>query len=757
MKGRRLLKGMVSVLAGAGIAGCAVLTPLPRPSTVAERLAAIPLDGAPLKGRLTIHWNEHLVPFVEAEHDSDASFGLGLVQAHLRLGQLEIFRRISQGRISEMGGPLATEIDHALRIIDFGRASAEIEAGLPDETRAWLEGFVAGINYYQDNVAELPAEFSILGLDREPWTVRDVLTCGRLAGTDVNWLVWFGAFKLRKRADWPEIWARLVETGTASVPSFEGSTDLAVLGGLLAGIGKTGSNALAIAPGRSKTGAAIMASDPHLGISIPNLWLIAGLKSPGYHVVGLMAPALPIFAIGRNPWIAWGGTNMRAASSDLVDLSGLPDSAIRTRTERISVRWWLDEEITIRETDWGPVLSDAPQLIKDAGSGFALRWVGHLPSDEITAMLRVSAARDFAEFKTAFETFAVPGQNMLYADNDGNIGQVMAVSLPRRSGAPGDILTDRGASDIGWTAMAGVRDLPSIVNPAADYLVSANNRPARSKVPVGYFFSPDDRMIRMTEILNGRGLVSIDDVKAVQRDTYMTSSVTLRDLYLGLVKEQAIDIDGAERAEIVRTLRAWDGSYDADSRAAVAFEAFHHSFLPAFYETLLGADDAASYARFGRIRSLIVQDLARADRRALPALLEAAFDAATKAVRDYPTWGDMHRLVLRHPLSFVPLIGGRFEFGEFAAGGGVQTLMKTAHGAATGRHTVNYGSNARFVSDLGDLDRNYFTLLGGQDGWFNSQAFLDQVPLWREGRYIDVPLRIETIRARFPHKTRLGP
>lgn len=747
---------MVSVLAGAGIAGCAVLTPLPRQSSVAQRLAAIPLDGAPVKGRLTIHWNEHQVPFVEAEHDSDAAFGLGLVHAHLRLGQMEIFRRISQGRISEMGGPLATDIDHALRILDFGRAVAEIEADLPDETRAWLEGFVAGINHYQGNVAELPAEFSILGMRREPWTVRDVLICGRLAGTDVNWLVWFGALKLRNRPDWHQIWARLVETGTASVPSFEGSKDLAALGGLLAGIGKNGSNALAIAPARSETGAAIMASDPHLGISIPNLWFIAGVKSPGYHAVGLMAPALPIFAIGRNPWIAWGGTNMRAASSDLVDLSGLPASAIRARTERISVRWWLDQEITVRETDWGPVLSDAPQLNKDSGSGFALRWAGHLPSDEITAMMRVSAARDFAAFKSAFETFAVSGQNMLYADNDGNIGQVMAVSLPKRRGAPGDILTDRGTSDTDWTTMAGVRDLPSIENPETGYLVSANNRPARSTVPLGYFFSPDDRIIRMTGILNEHGRVSIDDVKAIQRDTYMTSSVTLRDLYLGLVEEQAIDTGGAARAEIVRTLRAWDGRYDADSRGAVAFEAFHNAFLPAFYETLLGADGAASYARFGRIRSLIVQDLARADRASLPALLNDAFDATAKAVRDYPTWGDMHRLVLRHPLSFVPLIGGRFEFGEFGAGGGVQTLMKTAHNTTTARHTVNYGSNARFVSDLRDPDRNYFTLLGGQDGWFNSEAFLDQVPLWQEGRYIDVPLKIETIRATFTHKTRLG-
>jgi penicillin amidase len=149
--------------------------------------------------------------------------------------------------------------------------------------------------------------------------------------------------------------------------------------------------------------------------------------------------------------------------------------------------------------------------------------------------------------------------------------------------------------------------------------------------------------------------------------------------------------------------------------------------------------------------------LGGADASKLPPVLESALDAAVWAVADYPKWGDMHRLVLRNPLSFVPLIGWRYEFGDFAAAGGVQTLMKTAQDLAAQRHSVNYGSNVWFVSDLTDLDRNYFTLLGGQDGWFRSEAFPDQVPLWQEGRYMGIPLRIETVRAKFTHKSCLAP
>ena len=111
--------------------------------------------------------------------------------------------------------------------------------------------------------------------------------------------------------------------------------DLASLTRLLSTVSKAGSNSLAVSASRSKTGGALIASDPHLGISLPNLWLLAGYKSPSYHVVGMMIPGIPFVAVGRNPRIAWGGTNLRAASSDLFDLAQVNGTDIGPQARRL--------------------------------------------------------------------------------------------------------------------------------------------------------------------------------------------------------------------------------------------------------------------------------------------------------------------------------------------------------------------------------------------------------------------------------------
>jgi penicillin amidase len=89
--------------------------------------------------------------------------------------------------------------------------------------------------------------------------------------------------------------------------------------------------------------------------------------------------------------------------------------------------------------------------------------------------------------------------------------------------------------------------------------------------------------------------------------------------------------------------------------------------------------------------------------------------------------------------------------------GSNETVMKTGFGFSGGRHSVKFGANARHISDLADLDENYFVLLGGQDGWLGSTTFLDQLPLWRNNESIRVPLRPETIAAEFPYLTVLAP
>jgi penicillin G amidase len=754
----RLGRTVTALLVGSLLSGCALLTPLPRKSAVEQRLAAFPTQNLPLEGTVTIRWDAHQIPFIEAEHDGDAAFALGLVHAHLRLGQMALVKRIARGRISEMGGPLANDIDHGLRLLDFGRAAPAIVQAMPPETRAWVDRFVAGINHYQATAKTLPVEYSILGLEREPWTAEDIVTFGRLAGTDVNWLVWFNVLQLRDREDWPEIWASLVNNGGDSTPSFAADGKVAALSDLLAGVSRSGSNSLAIAPSRSTTGGALLANDPHLGLNLPNLWIIAGVKSPSYHAVGLMVPSLPFFAIGRNPDIAWGGTNMRAASSDLFDVSDLPRGAIRERTVAIGTRWWFDRTVTLRDTEIGPVLSDAPQLAEAAAPAFALKWTGHQVSDEIGAMLAVSRASSFAEFREAFRPFAVSGQSMLYADRGGSIGMVLATRLPARSNVrPDDVILAPAQGLAAWEDMRGSDVLPFSIDPPSGFLASANNRPTAADIPLGWFFSPNDRMNRMTEIVEGQGRLGVDDLKALQLDVYMESAVALRDLLVAKMRSLGVAAAASGNERLVFDLMAgWDGHYAVDARGPVAYELFRHAFTESYYQSIFGAADWAAYASFSRAKSQLREDIADTDDRTLTRLLRNSLAEAAKDIDAFANWGDMHRLELRHPLAFLPVIGGRFRFGDHPAAGSSDTLMKTAHGATNERHRVNYGSQARHISDLSDPDANWFVLLGGQDGWFNSSTFVDQLPLWLEGDYIRMPLRPETVRATFPYVITLG-
>ena len=87
--------------------------------------------------------------------------------------------------------------------------------------------------------------------------------------------------------------------------------------------------------------------------------------------------------------------------------------------------------------------------------------------------------------------------------------------------------------------------------------------------------------------------------------------------------------------------------------------------------------------------------------------------------------------------------------GDEPAAGSRATPMKSAHGLVNDRHTATMGSMARHISDLSDPDANWFVLLGGQDGWFGSESFADQVPMWRERRYIRMPLTPERVAEEF--------
>ena len=471
----------------------------PRKRTLEDRLRQIPLDGAPLEKAVTIRWNDRHVPFIEAHTDHDCAVALGIVHAHLRLGQLELMRRLSQGRVAEMIGAAGVELDHALRAFNFTRDIRASIAAMSPGTRAWLEAFTLGINHVLLKAPDLPLEFAWMELSCEPWSIEDIVGIGRLSGADVHWMIWLKLLRFRKHESWPALWEKILQQGMPGLQhsAMSGGGAEEVLGTILAG-SRSGSNSFAAGGTRTGNGGAILASDPHLLITVPNIWLLAGFRCPSYRVIGYMLPALPFVALGRNGDIAWGGTNLHAASTDLIDVAGETD--FTQRTETIKVRGGADMIRTVRESRFGPVVSDAPML----GAGidhFALKWAGHHPTRDFDAMLGFNKAANWDDFAKAADDFAVPGQNFVYADRHGHVGKLIAARLPRRRQPPAADLLAQPAQAEDWSSMAVSSDLPREYDPERGFVASANDQPPDAGFPIGFFYSTRDRARRISQVL----------------------------------------------------------------------------------------------------------------------------------------------------------------------------------------------------------------------------------------------------------------
>lgn len=746
---RQALFGVLALL----LPGCAALSP--QRVTSEDRLSDFPTTELPLAQPVTIRWNAHQVPFIEAATDRDLAFVLGMVHLHLREGQLEVFRRVSQGRLSESAGPFTVDIDHSLRILGLGRAADAVIARMPADTRDFAQAFVDGMNHYQSRRRQKPPEFGLMGIAAEPWTLRDVITMGRLAGADVNWLVYFAMLKERGKPGFTEMWRRTLAAGADGATSFTATAQEALLSDILAGRSRSGSNSVAVAARNSATGGALIANDPHLGLVMPNAWLIAGMRSPSYKMVGLMVPGLPFVALGRSPDMAWGGTNMRAASSDLYDVSKLPPDSITREDVRIGVRAWFDSTRSTRMSPFGPIVSDSPMIQAGPGEMLALRWIGHEPTDEITALLRAARARTPDEFRRAFSGFGVSAQNMLFADARGNVGQVLAATLPARDSLRrDDPVLDATDPATHWRGFVEVGDLPHVLNPAQGFVASANNRPVASKTPIGFLFSDDERVGRLQALLRERPRISVEDLKALQGDTRSEKSLAISKGMLGAIAAAALD---GVAPDFMRRLADWDGDYRVDSPGPVAFETLLYHLLPAVYGAASHRDLPGVYLQWQHITRFFIADL-----NALPAarrrdVLAAALPAAARDAARFATWGDMHRLRAAHLLVNAPLIGSSFVVADLPAGGSRETVMKTAHDLVNGRHDARYGSQSRHISDMADPDANWFLLFGGQDGWLGSTAYADQLPMWQRREYIRVPLRPDTIAREFPRAMSLRP
>lgn len=784
--------GLAAGAAGLG-AVAALRRPLPRTS------GRLPLPG--LSAQVTVRRDRWGVPHIYAAAEADLFAALGYVHAQDRLWQMELNRRTGHGRLAEVFGPVALSSDQFIRTLGFSRLARREAELLDDETRAALEAYVRGVNACLAALrGRLPLEFTVLGLQPQPWQVEDVLVWPKVMALNLsgNWTsellnaqIVAALGEERARAIAP----RYPHDGPLAVPA--GAAYRATMGDAALRLaqeasrftgdvgGPQGSNAWAVSGARTASGRPLLAGDPHLGLGLPGVWYAAHLEGGRYHVAGVTFPGVPGVIIGHTRQVAWSMTTAMTDTQDLYIERFHPDDPgryawrggwreVETVREEIAVKGQREAALLdVRLTHHGPLIDEvsgpagSPLAWRGpgaaAGEGLALRWTALDPSPHsLRAVLRLNRAHDWASFRAALEDWDVAPQNFVYADAHGHIGYALGAKLPLRSRGDGRLPVPGWDGAHEWAGFIPPAELPASLDPPSGAVVSANNRivgpdhPRHGQIH-GEYANPY-RAARILELLDATERHDARSFARIQGDVRSLPGLRLARLVARL--DPAEPLERAARD----LLAAWDGEVTAASAAAAVYDALRHHLLREVYAELGGLLGAqAALGAFGSTPGSIYLERALpmllACAEAAPALdapdpwlgggrtwagaLRAALSRAAAELRarlgpDPARWryGRVHSLTLRHPLGAVAALAPIFNRGPWPTGGEMDTVN---HHYIPREQAAGPRYNApslRQILDPGDWDSARIILPAGQSGHPASRHYADMAAAWRAGGYV---------------------
>jgi len=546
-----------------------------------------------------------------------------------------------------------------------------------------------------------------------------------------------------------------------------------------------GSNSWVVSGERSSTGQPLLANDPHLGVGMPGIWMQMGLhcrtvsEDCPLDVSGFTFSGTPGVVIGHNADIAWGFTNLGPDVTDLYleKIEGdrwRRDGRLRpltTRREVIEVRDGDDVEVTVRSTAHGPILSDADPLVADVGEaarpdhaggrpagGYAvsLAWTALEPTDTADAIMRLNTASNWDEFRQAASSFAVPSQNLVYADREGHIGYQAPGRIPiRKSGNDGRVPAEGWRPDDDWTGDYVPFDgLPSVLDPEEGFVVTANQQVIGRGYPYHLTDDWDEgyRAQRIRDVIEGEQDMSMAEMTDLQLDTRNPMASTLVPFLLDVQLPDGYPSDGQE------LLAQWDFTQPPESAPAAYYNVVWRRLLElTFHDDL----PAAAWPDGGSRWMSAVAGLLRDpddkwwDDRTTDDEVETRDDVLVEAqlmARDDMTrlqdrnprewsWGRLHRLDLVHATlgeSGIPPVEWLFNRGGWQVGGGGAIVNATAWDAREG-YGVTAAPSMRMVVSMADLDDSRWINLTGVSGHPFHEHYADQTEKWVDGEYLPWP------------------
>ncbi|MCA9980611.1 MAG: penicillin acylase family protein, partial [Anaerolineales bacterium] len=462
------------------------------------------------------------VAHIYAQNEHDLFMAQGYVHAQDRFWQMEFWRYTGQGRLSEIIGEAGVDSDRFIRTAGWnrvGEATVDYYRTEAPDFYEILELYSAGVNaYLAENGNNTSINQTILTAvngprEIEPWTPLNTVTWGVVMAHDLggNYSTELRRARLLEAVG-PELVEQLMPPypydrrpviaptdllapmpgGTTAVnPSAINwrNVNLDLVGatppnGFALGTSDfAGSNNWVIGGAHTASGLPLLADDPHLGIQMPSIWYQVGLHAPGFNVTGFSFAGVPGVIVGYNDRIAWGVTNVGPDTQDLFIEKINPANPnqyefqgewrdMEIIEEVIKVSGGEDIVLPVRFTHHGPILSDEV----DAGDQvLAFQWTSHQPSPLLQSVILLNRAQNFEEFVSALRYWDAAGQNIVYADVDGNIGYQATGVVPVRRNGDGTVPVPGWTGEYEWVGTIPYEEMPRLYNPPAGYIVTANN------------------------------------------------------------------------------------------------------------------------------------------------------------------------------------------------------------------------------------------------------------------------------------------
>ncbi|WP_419166255.1 penicillin acylase family protein [Candidatus Palauibacter sp.] len=774
------------------------------------------------------------ISHIYAETEHDLFFAQGYNAARDRLFQFEMWRRQATGTVSEILGPRELERDRGARLFQYrGDLEAELNHYHPRGARI-IRAFVDGINAWIAETARdsdlLPIEFEMLDIRPQPWTPEIVISRhqGLLMniGQELNLGIAVAAvgaeqvkdvsyfhpgepdLELDPAIDGPLLRSEILDVYRAFrgpvrfrpediAPRFratasDGGTELALAGEAVDPWGPegerleaewpgTGSNNWVVAGSRTLSGHAIMANDPHRVQAAPSLRYLAHLVGPGWNVIGGGEPVLPGISIGHNGYGAWGLTVFQTDAEDLYVYETHPDNPNRYRYEAAwEAMRVIEDEIPVggqtavrvrhKYTRHGPVVYED----RDNHVAYAVRagWmeIGGAP---YLASLRMDQAKTWEEFVDACNYSNIPGENMVWADADGNIGwQAVGIAPIRRNWS--GLVPVPGDGRYEWDGYLEIRHKPHVFNPDKGFWSTANQNLVppgyEHRDAVGWSWSDPFRSARIDEVLATGRRFTMSEMMQLATDYVSLPARSLVPMLRAVEPRggSARDRDRAEAAR--RDLLDWDFELAPDSREAAIYVSWERELrsqmgplvVPAEVRSQLGGlslkkiidwlgSPPTWFAPLGDGDPVAGRDafIARTFADALDGL-EERFGS------DPWRYGDARfkHVRLRHPLSGVvnAEMRERLEVGTLPRGGNGSTVNQSGGG-----DNQTSGPSFRIITEAGDWDTAVFTNNPGQSGDPDHPMYRNLFEGWATDRFFPLYYSRDRVEAVVADRVVLSP